>query len=125
MWMKTNPNPGHKEVSDSAVRAIAIALNRRWLDIYDDLCRLGREEFNMPSADSVWSRYLYETGFRPFQAGDSTRKSMTVTEFCLTYPEGIFVIGTGSHVLAVINGEYYDSWDSGNEVLSFFWKKES
>lgn len=54
MWIKANPNPAKKEVPDCVIRAISIALNRPWLVVYDDLCDLGRSEFNMPSADSVW-----------------------------------------------------------------------
>ena len=53
MWIKCNPNPMHKEVPDCVVRAIAIALNRTWTDVYDDLCLVGRIECNMPSADPV------------------------------------------------------------------------
>ena len=66
MWIKANPNPMKKEVPDCVIRAIAIALNRPWVDVYDELCATGREEFNMPSADAVWGLYLYRMGFEPF-----------------------------------------------------------
>lgn len=122
MWIQVNPNPAHKEVPDCVVRAISIALNMRWIDIYDDLCELGREEYNMPSADAVWGKYLYEIGFEPFLLPESCPNCVTVRAFCSMYPRGIFIIGTGSHAVAVIDGDYYDSWDSGNEVPSFFWR---
>ena len=35
--------------------------------------------------------------------------------------EGL-IIGTGKHAVAIIDGNYYDSWDSGNEIPSFFWR---
>ena len=125
MWMKCNPNPAHKEVSDCVIRAIALATNRRWVDIYDDLCRLGRKEFNVPIADAVWGKYLYKNGFKPFLLPDSCPECVTIRKFSQIYPEGTFIIGTGSHAVAVINGDYYDSWDSGNEIPSFFfWKVE-
>ncbi len=122
MWMRTNPNPAHKEVSDSVIRAIAIALGARWLDIYDDLCRLGREEFNLPNADAVWSKYLHNSGFEPFLLPENDN-GINIEEFCREHPEGTYIVGTGSHPVAVLNGDYYDSWDSGNEVPSFFWRK--
>ena len=28
------------------------------------------------------------------------------------------------NVIAVIDGDYYDSWDSGNEVPIYYWKQE-
>lgn len=122
MWERCNPNPAHKEVPDCVVRAIAIALNQRWIDIYDDLCELGRREFNMPSADAVWGKYLYQRGFEPFLLPDSCPRCVTIDTFTKIYNRGIYIIGTGSHAVAVIDGNYYDSWDSGNEVPSFFWR---
>lgn len=71
MWMKSNPNPGHKEAPDCVIRALAIALNKRWIDVYDDLCKLGRKEYNMPSADAVLGKYLYQMGFEPFLLPES------------------------------------------------------
>lgn len=122
MWVRTNSNPKHKEVSDCVIRALVIALNARWLDIYDDLCELGRQEYNMPSADAVWGKYLYMRGFEPFLLPNSCPKCLTIKQFCMIYPRGRFIIGTGSHAVAVIDGDYYDSWDSGDQIPSFFWK---
>ena len=122
MWIRCNPNPGRKEVPDCVIRAVAIALNKRWIDVYDELCALGRQEFNMPSADAVWGKYLYQMGFVPFLLPESCPRCTTVKLFCKMYPVGTYIIGTGSHAVAVIDGNYYDSWDSGNENPSFFWK---
>lgn len=121
MWIKCNPNPLGKEVPDCVVRAISIATNRPWTDIYDRLCTVGREECNMPSADAVWGKFLYRIGFMPFLLPESCPECVTIDIFCQMYPIGTYIIGTGSHAVAVIDGDYYDSWDSGREVPSFFW----
>lgn len=122
MWIHCNPNPKHKEVPDCVIRALCIALNTSWLHIYNDLCELGRQEANMPSADAVWGKYLYLHGFRPFLLPESCPECVTIGMFCMMYPNGTYIIGTGSHAVAVIDGNYYDSWDSGSEIPSFFWK---
>jgi len=122
MWMRSNPNPGHKEVPDCVVRAISLALNRKWLDVYDDLCALGRKEYNMPSADAVWGKYLYQQGFEPFLLPESCPSCVTIRLFSQMHPIGVYIVGTGSHAVAVIDGDYYDSWDSGDEIPSFFWR---
>lgn len=122
MWIRHNPNPAHKEVPDCVIRAISIALGLSWLEVYDELCWLGRIEFNMPSADAVWGKYLYSHGFEPFLLPISCPKCVTIREFCKIFYEGTYIIGTGSHAVAVIDGNYYDSWDSGDEIPSFFWK---
>lgn len=76
----------------------------------------------MPSADAVWGHYLQMHGCTPFLLPKSCPKCTTIAEFARRYPKGTYIIGTGNHAVAVINGDYYDSWDSGFEVPSFFWK---
>lgn len=122
MWIFANPNPMYKEVPDCVVRAIAIATNRLWHDVYWGICITGDEECNMPSADSVWGKYLYSLGFEPFLLPESCPQCTTVQDFCKMFPWGTYIIGTGYHAVAVINGNYYDSWDSGNEIPTFFWR---
>lgn len=121
MWIQANPNPEHKEVPDCVVRAISIALNQPWLQTYDELCSVGRMDFNMPSADTVWGHYLYLKGFEPFLLPEHCPRCITIDLFTHYFPYGVYIIGTGSHAVAVIEGNYYDSWDSGNEIPSFFW----
>lgn len=122
MWIKANPNPSQKEVPDCVIRAISIALNQPWIQTFDELVDVARRDFNMPSADTVWGHYLYLLGFEPFLLPFSCPKCITVNEFTKYYPVGTYIIGTGSHAVAVIDGNYYDSWNSGAEVCSFFWR---
>lgn len=122
MWIWANPNPAKKEVPDCAIRAISIALNQPWIQTFDELYSVARMDFNMPSADSVWGHYLYLKGFEPFLLPSTCPRCITVEEFTKQYPYGVYIIGTGSHAVAVINGNFYDSWDSGSEVCSFFWR---
>lgn len=122
MWIRINPNPGNRIVPDCVVRAISIALGLPWLDVYDDICAVGRRVYSMPSSDAVWGRYLFEQGSDPFILPYDCPRCVTVKEFCKIYPLGRYIIGTGNHAVAVVNGNYYDTWDSGNEVPSFFWR---
>ena len=122
MWIKANPNPAKKEVPDCVIRAICIALNLPWLQVFDELYSVARMDFNMPSSDNVWGHYLLLKGFEPFVLPDECPRCITIDEFTKLFPTGIYIIGTGSHAVAVIHGNYFDSWDSGSEVCSFFWR---
>lgn len=122
MWIRCNPNPKGKTVDDCVVRAIAVATGRNWYDVYDALCDEGRRECNMPSVNSVWGKYLYDLGFEPFIMPEACPKCVTVRAFCQHYRHGTYIIGTGNHAVAVIDGNYIDAWDSGNETLSYFWR---
>lgn len=122
MWIRANPNPKGKEVPDCVVRAVAIATGQSWYDVYDGICETGREDCNMPSVNAVWGRYLYSLGAEPFLLPESCPSCVTVKMFARRFPRGTYIIGTGSHAVAVIDGDYYDSWDSGEEVPSYFWR---
>lgn len=122
MWIYANPNPANKHVPDCVIRAICIALNKPWLEVSDDLYSIARREYSVTCSDSIWGSYLYSLGFEPFLLPFSCPKCVTINEFTKMYPKGIYIIGTGSHAVAVIDGNYYDSWDSGNEVPSYFWR---
>ena len=122
MWIRCNPNPLGKQTSDCVVRAIAIATEQSWKRTYRELCELGEIEAEMPNSNSVWGLYLRNKGGKQFLLPESCPACITVRAFCEKYPTGVFVIGTGSHAVAVIDGDYYDAWDSGNEVPSYFWR---
>ena len=122
MWIRCNPNPLGKQTSDCVVRAIAIATEQSWKRTYRELCELGEIECELPNSNFVWGMYLKDKGAKQFLLPESCPQCITVRAFCEKYPDGIYVIGTGSHAVAVVDGDYYDSWDSGNEVPSYFWR---
>lgn len=123
MWIRCNPNPLGKQTSDCVIRALAIATSQSWNQVYKDLCNLGGKECEMPNANYIWGMYLKDKGFEQFLLPESCPRCTSVRSFSMRYPDGIYVIGTGSHAVAVIDGDWYDSWDSGNEVPSYFWRR--
>ena len=122
MWIYANPNPKNKQVPDCVIRAICIALNKPWLEVSDELYGFARREYSVTCDDHVWGYYLYSLGFEPFLLPFTCPKCITIDEFTKYYPKGRYIIGTGKHAVAIIDGNYYDSWDSGNEIPSFFWR---
>lgn len=121
MWIEANPNPAHKNVPDCVIRAVAIALNMPWLQVSDELYSVARSYYSVTCDDHIWGRYLYEKGFEPFIL-PYCPNCITIDQFTKQYPYGTYIIGTGSHAVAVIDGNYYDTWPSGQEIATFFWK---
>lgn len=122
MWIEANPNPAKKQVPDCVIRAICIALNKPWLEVSDELYSFARREYSVTCDDNIWGYYLYSLGFEPFLLPSTCPRCITVNDFTKMYPKGVYIIGTGKHAVAVIDGNYYDSWDSGNEIPTFFWR---
>lgn len=122
MWIKCNVNPAKNNTADCVIRACVVALDKPWCQVSDEIYAFSRRYYLSMSDDRLWGRYLYQAGFVPFLVPESCPGCITIRRFCLFYPEGTYIIGTGSHAVAVVNGNYYDSWDSGEEIPSFFWR---
>lgn len=122
MWIRCNPNPLGKTTGDCVVRAIAIATDQSWRKTYRQLCDLGEIHADMPSSNYIWGTYLRQRGARQFLLPESCPECITVRAFCERYPEGVYVIGTGNHAVAVIDGDWYDSWNSEDEIPTYFWR---
>lgn len=123
MYIKENPNPKGVVAGDCVVRAIAIAEDESWHSVYDGLHETGRELGDMPSSNRVWGEYLKEHGYERGVVVDMCPYCYTVKEFCRDNPIGTYVLGTGTHAVAVIDGDYIDAWDSGEEVPIYYWEK--
>lgn len=125
MWVKFNPNPAGKSVGDCVVRALSVALNKTWPRAYDEVCKRGREECDMPSSDAVWGGLLRDRGFSRWAVPDTCPDCYTVRDFCADHPNGVYVLGTGKHAVCAVDGNYFDAWDSGNEIPIYYWREQN
>lgn len=124
MFINHNANPANKHVGDCTVRAISAALGKSWEEVFIGVCLYAFMEADMPSANHVWGMYLKRNGYRRYNVDDHGKERYTVDDFCKDHPKGVFVLALSSHVIAVIDGNYYDTWDSGGEVPIYYWKHE-
>ena len=121
MWIKYNANPVANNVEDCAIRAVAVALNISWDDAFDMVCNMAKNMGVMPHNNAAWGAVLRQHSFKRAIIPNSCPDCFTIKDFCLENPEGVFVIGTGTHAVAVIDGNYYDTWNSGNEIPVYYW----
>ena len=120
-----NENPFHNLVGDCVIRAISLANGTNWDTTYLGIISTGYELKDMPSSNSVWATYLKKNGFGRYIIPDTCPACYTIKDFCVDHQTGTYILATGSHVVTVIDGDYYDTWDSGNEVPIYYFKKET
>ena len=123
-WREYNANPLSKRVGDCTIRALSKALDKDWETVYAELSAIGFELCDMPSANFVWGAYLRRNGFKRNIVDDHGQDIYTVDDFCRDNPHGVYVLAIPGHVVCVVDGFYWDSWDSGGEVPQYFWAKE-
>lgn len=134
-YIHLNLNPEGLQTGDCVIRAITLALKYNWFMVHDELCFLSRKMSDMPSSNRVWKQYLQNEGYQEEIIENTCPKCLTVEAFCKSHPKGRYILSTaeytrardnlivtGSHVVTIIDGNWYDSWDSGGDVpLSFFY----
>lgn len=123
MFIYENPNPVNNLVGDCVIRAISIVMDKPWEETYDEVCKQGAEMYDMPSSNQVWAEYLKKEGFVRRILPDTCPSCYTIKDFCYDYPNGEYILATGSHLVAVIDGDYYDTWDSGNEIPVYYFQR--
>ena len=125
-----NPNPKQLIVGDCVIRAMSCLLEEDWDTAYARVSLQGFKIKDMPSSNSVWSECLLENKFEPVMTiCQFANPPCTVRSFSEDHPKGRFLLfiggSAGGHVVTVINGDYYDTWDSGDEVPAYYWKEKS
>lgn len=121
MWIFCNPNPCHVLVGDCVIRACSISQDISWKETHERICDLSRQLCNVPTANVVWGTYLENRG-NPYREPEYP---ITIRQFCLLHPYGVYTIGTGEHAVTVIDGDWYDIWDSGDELVSYYFEIRS
>lgn len=118
-----NPNPIGNRVGDCTIRAISKALGQSWDETQVALSLWSYILCDMPSANHVWGAYLRRNGFERYIVDDKGKDIYTVNDFCVDNPKGTFILAIQGHVVCVIDGLFYDSWNSGNEIPLYYWKR--
>ena len=126
MYLKLNLNPNDNEADDCIVRAIAFVTQQTWEQVYNELCKIGLEKFEMPSGKVVFEEYLQNRGWinmRRIRRSMSNGKWLTVKEFVEIKKERMIVI-VSNHVVACDGGNYYDTFDCGGLTVQGYWVKK-
>lgn len=123
MYRYKNVNPKGHYVGDCVIRALSEATGEPWEKVYTELAVQGFIMCDMPSSNHVWGAYLSSKGFERDIVPNTCPDCYTVKDFTRDNATGVYVLATGSHVIAVIDGDYIDTWDSGDEVPVYFWRK--
>ena len=117
--------PNDKDLKDKTgdcqVRALSKALNISWLEAFDltiPICRRLQTYTIFDGNHEKTVEAMQDLGFA--YTGVSSKKGSkrpTVKEFAKSHPTGRYIVKVAHHVVAVVDGVYYDTWDSGYKSL--------
>lgn len=128
VYYQPNKKDLKDQYGDCSIRALAKALDVTWVEAFDAVMPLCREAqlltwyFATPNAESG---IMGKLGFE--RHGISNKKGLkrpTVDSFAKDHPEGTYICKAAHHVVAVVNGKYYDTWDSGDCSMYAYYEKK-
>ncbi len=120
----TNPHPEGKKTGDCVVRALAVAEAKSWVEVYDELCKIGREVFEMPNSKPVYEKYLLSRGWvKQKMPKFSNGKRFKVSDLANDRKSGAMVVSVSKHLVAVVDGCIHDTWYSGQKAVFNFYTK--
>ena len=117
----TNTHPNEiKTLGDCVFRAISIATGKTWFEVYDDLCKLGRELIAPPNDMETVKTYMDSRADRVEVMVN--RKRLTGADLAKRKDGKTYVIRTAGHLATVKDGKVRDTWDSGHKSGYIIWE---
>lgn len=123
MFIYLNANPSDIHTGDCVIRAIMVLENQTWTTTMLELTAYSYFMHRIIDNNYVWQSYLKDKGYRRIELPDTCPDCYTLRDFCIMHPYGKYLACTGSHVVAVVDGDYYDTWDSGDETILYYFRK--
>lgn len=113
--------PNKKDIKDQygdcQVRALSKALNVSWVEAFDltiPICREMQTYTIFGGTCKVGKESLARLGFEYHGVSNKRgTKRPTVDEFAKEHRTGSYILKVAHHVVACVDGKYYDTWDSG------------
>ena len=111
------------EYGDCVIRALTKALNMEWLQVFDEMQPISREMQVPFDCRPCYEKYIESKGLK--YIGISNKKGTkrpTVDRFAKDHTTGTYILRVAHHLVTVVDGIYYDTWDSGEKSLYGYWE---
>lgn len=121
VYYQPNKKDLKDKFGDCQIRALSKFFDCTWLEAFDMTLPLCREAqinmiFNAPPKErnvQLAKLGLVYTGISNKQGSHRP----TVESFAHSHPKGRYILMVANHVVACVDGRYYDTWDSGYKSL--------
>lgn len=124
MYQHYQPNPRKIQTDDCVIRALTKALDVDWdtASVYAIVQQI--RDSDLYVKNYVWGNLLLRNGFTKHHIPDTCPDCFTVEDFAKEHPKGLYILGTGEHAVAVVDGDWYDTFDSGAMIPIVYYEKE-
>ena len=124
IYFQPNKKDLKDKYGDCVIRSLCKALNMEWLDVFDEMQPMSREMQVPFNCRPCYEKYIESKGLKYY--GISNKKGSkrpTVESFAKEHKEGTYILRVAHHLVTVVNGYYYDTWDCGKKSLYGYWER--
>lgn len=126
-----NENPKGRFTTDCVIRAIATATSIPYNQVVMEMAKMQCETGYDMSESKLIDKYLTSKGWeKNKQPRKSNNTKYTGEEFCKMisrnrheYPPQIIANIGGHHIVAIMWGQVYDTWDSTDGCIGNYWTR--
>lgn len=127
VYYQPNSKDLKDKYGDCQVRALSKALGISWLEAFDmtiPICREAQTYTIFGGSCDVGKGNLAKLGFEYHGVSNKRgTKRPTVDSFTKAHPTGSYILKVAHHVVACVDGKYYDTWDSGDCCLYGYYER--
>ena len=128
VYYQPNKKDLKDKVGDCQARALSKVLGLTWVEAFDVTIPICRELQTYTFFDCDLNKTKEAMGRMGFEyTGISNKrgsKRPTVDGFAKDHPQGSYIVTVARHVVAVVDGKYYDTWDSGEKCMYGYYTKK-
>ena len=120
-----NNNPKNKITSDCVIRAIALAEDKAWQTVLQELADLSIKTGLMINDVKLFEKYLEENNWKKNkQMKKVNNTKYSGNEFCKMFATQTIIANIGTHHTTCIkNGKVHDIWDCTSGAIGNYWTK--
>lgn len=121
-----NANPHNRLTTDCVVRALCTALEQGYERTVTELAEFQCQTGYDTSDSKLYDKYLqYKGWIKHKQPRKEDNTKYTGKEFCERARAGERYVANigGGHVVAIVNGKVYDTWDGTKGSIGNYWTK--
>jgi len=119
MFIKKNNNPKNKKTGDCVIRAIAEALDKDWITVFDELTIIARQKYTVPTDKLAYEEYLKD--YNTIPAINNYRERWSIDDLQCMSDKKTYIVSIAGHLACIKNGNLIDTWDCGKKKAYKIW----
>ena len=116
--------PNSVDCGDCSIRAFTKLYDVSWDEAFDIAGQIAKDNAWMPHDKALVEKIITDKFGYEMCKLEKDEKKMTVSEFAIKYNVGTYLVEISRHLVAVVDGQYYDTWDCGDKKVSKYFAKD-